>query len=96
MAYKIRDGIVRVRICGSDVLVATRPVWEKCPRVRTIPKMWAACWAVMENGRTDEDVVTAFAGLLRKPEDEIRQRFDKMFKTLCKEGYLIEVEEKSQ
>ena len=47
MAYKIRPGIVRVRICGKDLLVAKRSVWEECPRVRVIPKLWAACWAVV-------------------------------------------------
>ncbi len=93
MAYKIRPGIVRVRICGKDLLVAKRSVWDECPRVRAIPKLWAACWAVMENDRTDDDVVTAFAGLLRKPENEIRERFAKIFRTLYDENYLIKVQE---
>lgn len=93
MAYRIRPGIVRVRICDTDLLVAKRTIWEECPRVRVIPRLWAACWAVMENDRTDEDVVIAFAGLLRKPEDEVRERFEKIFRTLYNENYLIEVQE---
>ena len=95
MAYKIRPGIVRVRICGKDLLVAKRSVWEECPRVRIIPKLWAACWAVMENDRTDQDVVAAFAGLLNKSEDEVRERFDKIFRTLYDENYLIKTEERT-
>lgn len=95
MAYKIRPGIVRVRICGKDLLVAKRSVWEECPRVRVIPKLWAACWAVMENDRTDQDVVAAFAGLLNKSEDEVRERFDKIFRTLYDENYLIKTEERT-
>ena len=95
MAYKIRPSIVRVRICGKDLLVAKRSVWEECPRVRIIPKLWAACWAVMENDRTDQDVVAAFAGLLNKSEDEVRERFDKIFRTLYDENYLIKTEERT-
>ena len=93
MAYKISPGIVRVRICGTDLLVAKREIWEECPRVRVIPKLWAACWTVMENDKTDDEVVAAFAGLLNKSEDEVRRRFDKIFRTLYDENYLVEAEE---
>ena len=98
MAYKIRPGIVHVRICDADLLIATRPVWESCPRIRRIPRLWAACWAVMEQDalkKTDEDVIQAFAGLLKKSNKDIRIRFDKMFRTLFEEGYLVESQEDS-
>ena len=96
MTYRIRPGIVRLKICDVDLLVATRAVWEQCPRVRPIPRLWSACWAIMEQeGRTDRDVVRTFMTLLRKPEEEIRATFDPIFQTLCAEGYLVPAEDES-
>ena len=89
MTYRIRPGIVLINICGQNLLAATRPVWEQCPRVRKIPRLWAACWKIMEDGKTDQDVIEAFAGLLQKKPEEIRSRFESIFQTLEKEGYLI-------
>lgn len=71
MAYKIRPGIVRVHICESDLLIATRPLWEICPRIRRIPRLWAACWAIMELDpavKTDADVISTFSTLFSLPE----------------------------
>ncbi len=96
MAYKIRPGIVHVKICGADLLVASRPLWESIPRIRQIPKLWAACWAVMEidpESKTDRDVITAFSGLINQPAEVVSKRFEKIFRTLSEEGYLIETME---
>ncbi len=89
MSYKIRPGIVRVQICGSDFLVATRPLQEELPGVKKIPKLWAACWAVMEKDRTDKEVVEAFAGLLGKTAEQVRSKLDPVFSKLEEQGYLL-------
>ena len=93
MIYKVRPGIVCLRICDVDLLVATRAVWEQCPAVRPLPKSWAACWAVMEKGRTSEEAVAAFSRLFHKPEEEMQAKLDKAFDALYREGYLIEAED---
>ena len=93
MVYKTRPGIVLLKICDVDVLAATRQTWEHCPAIRPIPRMWAGCWAVMQKGRTSEDVIDTFVRLFRRPEEEIRKRFDKIFTTLYEAGYLIPAEE---
>jgi len=93
MSYKTNPGIVLINICDTNLLVATRAEWEHCPVIRPIPKLWAACWKIMENGKTDSDVVQAFASLLRKPESDVRTRLNKIFETLSSEGLLIESEE---
>lgn len=90
MTYKTRPGIVRIRICDVDVLTATREVWDSCPKVRPVPRMWAACWALMEKeGRTSEDAVRTFAGLFRQPEEEVREKLEKIFSRLAEEGFLL-------
>ena len=93
MAYKARTGITMIQVCGQNMLVASRPVWEKFPRVRPIPKAWAVCWALMQNGRTDEEAVRSFAELFKRPEEEVAARFGKIYGKLAEEGYLVEVPE---
>lgn len=93
MAYKTRPGIEMIQVCGQNMLVASRPVWENCPRVRPIPKNWAVCWTLMKDDKTDEDAVRIFADLLHKTEEEIRPRLEKIFQKLAQEGYIVEMTE---
>ena len=93
MIYKTRPGIVLLRICDVDVLTATRKVWGECPAVRPVPRMWAGCWALMEKGRTSEEVIGTFTRLFQQPEEEVRIRLGKIFDKLYEEGYLISAEE---
>ena len=93
MAYKIRPGIEMIQVCGQNLLVASRPVWEDLPRVRPIPKIWAVCLTLMKDDKTDEEAVRTFADLFHKPQEEVRLRFEKIFQKLAEEGYLIEPSE---
>ncbi len=87
--FYIRPGIVKVNICGTDLLVATRAVWQECPRIRRLPKLWSVCWGIMEKGKSDRETVKIFSDLLKRPEEEIRKRLEKCFSTLAEEGYLL-------
>jgi len=94
MAYKVRPGIVLLKICDANLLVASRPLWEHCSRIRQISNLWASCWRIMEkDGKTDADAVRAFSSLLNKSESETRERLQSMFDTLAGEGYLIRTED---
>ena len=96
MTYKTRPGIVLVSVCDAHLLVATRPLWSAFPRVRPIPRHWAACWAVMEKGKSEQEAILAFARLFSIPEEDIRRRLQKMFSALSEEGYLISAEDEQQ
>ena len=93
MVYKTRPGVVLLRICDVDLLAATRAVWEQCPAVRPLPRLWAGCWGMMEKGRTSEEVTEFFVRVFRLPEEEIREKLKEAFEKLYKEGYLIAAEE---
>lgn len=93
MVYKIRPGIVLLRICDVEMLAAKREVWEYCPKVRPLPKLWGLCWYMMERGSTSEDVIRSFVRLFGKTESEERERLGKVFEKLYEEGYLIPAEE---
>lgn len=92
MSYRIRPGIALINICGTHLLAAERAVWEECPRVRQIPRLWAACWTIMEKGKTDQDVVEAFTDLVSGSEEDIRVRLGKVFTQMYEEGYLLKTE----
>ncbi len=96
MAYKIRPGAVMLKICDSFILTATHDIWEDCRHVRPIPKMWAACWKIMEKGMSDEEAIEAFATLYGQPKEQIRGRYDEIFRTLFEDGFLIKDEEKEE
>lgn len=91
MVYKTRTGVVMIQVCGQHILAATRPIWSECARLRPIPKSWAVCWNLMGKDKTDTDVIRAFVELFHKSEDEVRERFEKVFHQLAAEGFLIEV-----
>lgn len=89
MVYRTRPGVILIKICGVDILAATRQAWEGCPVVRPVPRIWAACWSMMEKGRTSDDVMRFFIRLIHKPEEEVRSVLGTMFEDLYKEGLLI-------
>lgn len=93
MAYKKRPGIEMIQVCGQNMLVAERAVWEDLPRVRPIPKTWAVCWTIMKDDRTDEDAIRSFATLFQKTEEEVKARFGSIYQKLAEEGYLVEAPE---
>ena len=95
MNYKIRPGIVCLKVCGADLLVAARPAWEACPHVQPIPPFWASCWAMLEKGYTSEELIAAYAQLLKRSDEEVRPRLERVFQTLNDKGFLIAEESAS-
>lgn len=91
MNYKVRQGIVCMQICGADMLVASRPVWEYCPHVQPIPAFWAKCWVMLEKGYSSDELIGAFVRLLNRSEEEVRPRLEKIFRSLSDKGFLIAV-----
>lgn len=93
MVYKTRQGITLLNICGTNLLIATRPLWQTCPRVRPLPKFWAACWSIMSNGRNSEEAIMFFSDFLHRTPEELKDKCVPIFETLSKEGFLIPVED---
>ena len=89
MAYKNRPGIVLIRVCDTDILVAKRESWEECRRVRPVPRLWAVCWSLMEQGKTTDEVVSLFTKTLGMPEEKVLPKLDRIFESLYQEGYLL-------
>ena len=95
MLYKIRPGVVMVRICDVDILTATREVWNQCPAVRPLPRMWAFVLFLMEQGRNSEEALAGLAKVLKKPREELERQYESVFAKLYEEGFLVPAEEET-
>ena len=89
MTYRTREGIVLLHVCETDLMVATRQIWEECPAVQPVPRIWAVIWKLMEQGKTEQEIIDSFCGILTRPEKEVRNRFMQIFEKMAEEGYLI-------
>ncbi len=93
MLYKTRPGLVLVRICGVDILTATREIWDQCPVVRPLPMLWSLAWFMMSKGRNSRQTIESLAEALGKTEEEAARQFEPIFEKLYQEGYLIPAED---
>lgn len=93
MVYKTRPGIELLNLCGTSLLAATRPLWRECPRVRPLPKLWAAFYGVMSRGKNSEEAMVFFVDFLHIPREKMESKMAPMMETLAKEGFLIPVED---
>lgn len=81
-----------IKICDTHLLIAKREHWEENSTVRIIPKKYAVCWALMEQGRTSDEVIQSMADLFKKPFGEVAEKFSSVFQNLANDGYLIKDE----
>lgn len=87
--YKPRPGIVKVRICGENLLVPTREASEACPRVIRLNLMAAALWTELEKGNGADKICRFFEILSKKPKEEVEEQIEKVLRDLYENGYLI-------
>ncbi len=95
MNYKIRSGIVRIKICGEYLLVPTRKASETCPKIMKLSLMGAALWEEIEKGNGTDNICIIFQKLAKKPREEIEARINSILEDLCEKSYLIRVEEET-
>ena len=95
MVYKARPGVVRVRICDTDILTAKREVWDQCPTVFPLPRLWAYAWFLIERRGSSEEALESMSVVMKKSVDELREQFAPCFEKLSQMGFLIPAEEET-
>ena len=93
MKYKARPGIVKTQICDQYVLIPTRQASDACTTMLPLPKLWAATWDAIAIDYPLEQSVKIHMLFTRKSEEEVRKRIDDFCKSLCRQGFLMEVPE---
>ncbi len=95
MNYKLRPGVVMVRICDVNILAATREIWDQCPQIRPLPFKWYLGCSMMALGRSSEVSLRTISKVLGKAMEELHQQYDPIFAKLCEEGFLVPAEEET-
>ena len=91
MKYRARPGIVKTKICDQYVLIPTREASDACTTILPLPKLWAATWDAIITDYPMDKSVKIHMLLTRQSEEEVRKRISDFCKSLCKQGFLIEV-----
>lgn len=92
MRYKIRPGITRTNICGVQVLVPTRKASEACPSLMRLNLISSIVWETIEKDLPMEKAKQACKILLRKPDNEVDARVQKILDHFYEKGFLIREE----
>lgn len=93
MGYRCRPGIIRIKICGENMLVPTRAASEECPRVMRLSVMGAMLWEEILKGNDGSAVIPLFHRLTRKPEAEIQKKVEALLYDLHTKGFLLKTPE---
>ncbi len=93
MIYKIRPGIIMLKVCDAHLLVAERRLWDAFPSVRSVSKKQVVIWKLMEKGYNSDETLTTMSKLFQKPVEEVHQKFEPIIDSLAGKGYIIPVEE---
>ena len=93
MNYVPRPGIVRVVICGENVLIPSRSASDYCKTVQRLPLMLAAAWNAFEKGVSFENNVNVLSQIMRSPREKVKENLRISCEELCKKGFMIRVED---
>lgn len=93
MEYKVRPGVVRVRICDTDILTAKREIWDQVPTVAPLPRMWAYAWFLIERYGSSDKALESMSVVLKKSVEELREQFAPFFDKMTQLGFLIPAED---
>lgn len=96
MQYKLRSGVTRVKICGTDLLVSTRSSWEECAVVRPISFFWAGCVGMLEKGKDAAEIARILGKALKKDPESIREKVENIFAELYQMGFLVPAEDENE
>lgn len=90
MAYRVRDGVVLVKIQDIYLIVSSAPCWKECPYITETNEMGAYIWRQLEEHR---EVLEIVDGILDEYDVDDRQRIESDVRQFIQEmrnsNYLI-------
>ena len=95
MKYKPRPGIVYTKICGVNMLIPTRSVYDVCDRIEILPWLKDAAWRSLCSGNTVENLIKGHRILTKCSEEEATAYYMDFCDDLCKKGFLLPDDEAS-
>ena len=89
-SYKIHDGIVLSKICGRYFLLATRAVWNECPRMQELNDYGAFCWKHLESHDSEEGLLDAITREYQVDTQTAKEALDYFMEQLMNQNYIME------
>jgi len=93
MNYKPRPGIVKLKLCGMNVLVPTRAASGECHVIQPLPMLWSATWEAFARGGSIEKAVPVHVLMTKKTPEECRANLEQFCRDMVQKGFFIEVPE---
>ena len=92
MKYKQRPGIVMTRICGDYYLIPTRSASEDVSCCVRLNLFSSIVWAAIGKEMPLERAYNTIHLISKQPEEQIREKAEKLMADFCEKGFLIETE----
>ena len=92
MGYITNPDILKVKICGTDVLIPTRSASAVCKTVRRLPFPWNCVWDGLKRGTTVPNMIKGICLISKRDASEVEKEFDEFFNALYREGFLLREE----
>ncbi len=93
MNYRLREGVARVSICGTMLLVPSRAASEYCSGVMRINFTQRVIWKTLERGQTMDDAANGLSMLFLKQPEDVWPKLQSEIDKLVSCGFLIAEED---
>jgi len=90
MKYIVRDGIVKMNICGVVFLTPTRKQSAYCSAIMPLNLFSTMIWNSFVKGKEIQEIYELFMKL-NISSDQAKQLVDKYIQDFIRNGYIIEV-----
>ena len=89
MGYRIRDGIVYMKICEVPLLITTNQIWKYCDHVKQLSPFSEVFWQSFMEGMSEDELFDVFELPQDIPEETVRKLYRRFYEEMCSKGYLI-------
>lgn len=88
MRYKVLEGVVLARVCGQNLLVATRKVWGKCPYTKSLSPLRGAFWQGITQGMNEDEIARELHEKYGFREEMLKKHFRMFIESMKSCGYI--------
>ena len=89
MEYKPRPGIVKLKICGMNVLAPSREASGVCKTILPLTMRELAVWSGIENDYPYERVYDLCRVFSKLPDEELKNRIDAICENFIEKGFIV-------
>ena len=99
MQYRVREGIIKLKICGKAFLAPTRKAFDYCYPIIPLNIFNSIIWQMLSNGQSVDEIYNVFEQMFVMSKNDgtkntsFRDIVDKYLRDFIDKGYVIEKEE---